>query len=488
LKELFGSATAAAVIDLPNRLGYLAATLPANPSLTVDHLIDRHTLLPYFSAFQPISRVRQLRNDLKISYGPAVHMRSGIMASRIPTPDYLRFCPSCKLEDEEYLGETYWHRLHQLPGVEICPLHRVFLENSSVALHAGRKHIQFISAKQATRTMPMRYVDKANRDHQALLQLSRNAEWLLTRPSSCTSLESLYGRYLRLLVARGLATYTGSIQVKRLLNEFTTYYSPALMKLLHCELVNGSVEKTNWLLRLVRPPKHAQHQLYHLLLIQFLGCTVEEFFQLPEELSSFGGASWPCLNPAASHYKQPVIMECQLGERLRYGKPAGKFVCECGFAYVRIGPDSSPEDRFRVGRIISFGQVWEDKLNQLWEDSSLSISEIGRRLGVDPLTVRRHVVRLKLSLSRSDKRLKPLSPTIHLKGKAISAAWENKRRRCRSTWLSAMKQGREITLKILRRKLPREYAWLLQHDAEWLGRNKPHPRRRSLPTVSVDWK
>ena len=30
----------------------------------------------------------------------------------------------------------------------------------------------------------------------------------------------------------------------------------------------------------------------------------------------------------------------------------GKFVCDCGFAYSRIGPDTSEEDRYQIERII----------------------------------------------------------------------------------------------------------------------------------------
>jgi hypothetical protein len=51
-----------------------------------------------------------------------------------------------------------------------------------------------------------------------------------------------------------------------------------------------------------------------------------------------------------------------------------------------------------------------------------------------------------------------------------------------------MKPHPKITLKTLRHKLPREYAWLLQNDAEWLEGHKPRPRRRNLSTASVDWK
>lgn len=488
LDELFGAPTATAVIDLPNRLGFLAAALPANSSLTADRLIALHTLLPFFSAFRSASRVEQLREDLKGTHGPAGHMRSGIMASRIPMPAHLRFCPLCKQEDEDSFGEAYWHRLHQLPSVVVCSPHQTFLENSGVSLRAGRRHLQVISAEQVTRMIPVRHVDIEEPNHRALLQIAQDAQWLLEHPSDGASLKALDIRYLRLLIKRGLATYTGSIRVKKLLNEFSSFYSPSLLKLLNCELRGRDIEKANWLLRLVRPPKHAQHPLYHLLLIQFLGYTMEEFFQLPEEFHPFGEGPWPCLNPAATHYRRLVITVCQLGNRLRYGKPAGRFSCECGFIYIRTGPDSLPEDRLRIGRVISFGQVWEAKLKQLCKDSSLSISEIGRRLGVDPLTVRRYAARLGLSLSRSDKRLKPLTPAIRFKRKAVSAAWEKKQRGCRSKWLVATKQGRQITLKALRGKLPREYVWLRQNDSEWLNGHKPHSQRCSSSTTNVDWK
>lgn len=486
--DLFNTPNVIASVGLPCRIGLLREAIPPSSELTVNRLIDEHTLLPYFAPFIPSGRVAQLRQDMTGSGGPRVYSRSGVMAGKVPEPERLRFCPACKTEDEKRSGETYWHRLHQLSGIEVCSSHLTFLENSSVGLRTKRKHHQFITAKQATRAVPVRYVDIENQDHAVLLQLTRDAEWLLKNPGAGTSLEALHIRYLRLLIERGLATYTGSIHIKKLLDAFSNHYSPALLERLHCELWGNDIAKTNWLLRLVRSPKHTQHPLYHLLLIQFLSRTVEEFFQVPEELSPFGEGPWPCLNPAANHYRRPVILEYQLGDRLRFGKPTGRFSCDCGFAYVRTGPDSTPEDRFRVGRIISFGQAWEAKLKQMWEDSSLSISEIGRKLGVDPLTVRRHATRLELSLSRSDKRLKPLSSATQLKGKVVAAAWEKKRRSCRSKWLSAMKQGRNLALKTLRFKLPREYAWLLQHDAEWLDGNKPQPQRRNLPTTSINWK
>ena len=488
VQEIFGDTRGDAVFDLPSNLNRLVAALPVGSPLTAVRLINENTLLPLYATFLPHERVKQLTTDLRGTRGQAGYMRSGIMASRIPTPTKLRFCPKCAQDDEKKYGEPYWHRVHQAPGVVICSIHDTLLKESEVNRCAGRDKLQFTAADGLAGVLPREYLGLSNNDRQVLLQIARDVEWLLKRPSSGSELAELHTRYLGLLIERRLATRKGSIHVRALLDEFTSHYSPTLLRFLHCWFTGSDRMKTNWLLRLVRPAKHAQHPLYHLLLIQFLGYTAEEFFHLPDEASPFGEGPWPCLNPAANHYRQSVILECQQGARLRYGKPTAKFSCKCGFAYVRTGPDSSLEDRFSVGRIISFGQTWNAKLKPLWKDSSLSISEIGRRLGVDALTVRRHAARLKLSPSRSDKRLKPLPSITQLKDKAVSIAWENKRLRCRSEWLAAMKQGREITLKAIRVKIPREYAWLLHNDSEWLAGHKPRHQRRNPPTASVDWK
>jgi Tn7-like transposition protein D/TniQ len=488
LLEVLGSITASAVIDLPNHLSHIITALPAGTSLTVDRLINQHSILPFFSSFVPPERVRQLRKDMRTSGGPAAHMRSGVMASRIPTPERLRYCPVCKNEDEKKFGESYWHRVHQLPGVDVCSIHEIFLENSYVSRKSGRKHLQFTPVEGATQTQPARYLNSSDHDHQILLQIARDATWLLEHPRQGIDLHSLYNRYLGLLIERGLATYTGSIRVYKLLTEFGRYYSPSLLRLLHYEFTGRDQMKTNWLLRLVRPPKYAQHPLYHLLLMQLLSYTAEEFFKLPNELSTFGKGPWPCLNPTADHFRKSVIVDFRLGKRLRSNRPVGIFSCECGFAYARSGPDSSQDDRFRIGKMISFGSVWEAKLNELWKESSLSLSEIGRRLGVDPLTVRRHAARLNLSSSRGGKGSKPLELETKLKSGNISAVKQKRLRSCRSKWLSAMRQNPKITLKTLRHKLARHYRWLLQNDRKWLEGHKPRDQRRKLSTTSVDWK
>ena len=51
--ELFGLRGIYPVVDLPCRLGYFVDNLIARDSYTVDYLLGRHTLEPFYGAFLP---------------------------------------------------------------------------------------------------------------------------------------------------------------------------------------------------------------------------------------------------------------------------------------------------------------------------------------------------------------------------------------------------------------------------------------------------
>jgi len=236
----------------------------------------------------------------------------------------------------------------------------------------------------------------------------------------------------------------------------------------------------------VRDPKHVQQPLHHLLLINFLGLTAEEFFSLPEELNYFGDPPWPCLNPASEHYGEGKIKGCEISYRGKNRRPVGTFSCECGFVYARTGPDETPDDRHRISKMKVFGRVWEDTLRRLWADPALSVSGIASRLEVDPLTVRRHAERLQLASSGS-RRVPSLSPALRLKAVSPEAEQARKRREHRALWLEVMKRCPKPNMKSIRGSLSRTYAWLIQNDSAWLKTHRPKPSKRARITTSVDW-
>ncbi len=97
-REVFGSGTVTAVIDLPSHLDAFIAGLPPDYGLSVDDVIDGHTLLPWYAASLPPDRVARLRADMH-GAGRGIHARAGVMAGGVALPQSIRFCPIHVAED-----------------------------------------------------------------------------------------------------------------------------------------------------------------------------------------------------------------------------------------------------------------------------------------------------------------------------------------------------------------------------------------------------
>jgi len=95
VRELFGEDAAIATVDLPSNLGCLASALPLGSPYTVERLINNHTLFPFFAPFLHPEQAQQLWADMEGARGPSIKMRSGVMASTVQPPKWLRFCSLC---------------------------------------------------------------------------------------------------------------------------------------------------------------------------------------------------------------------------------------------------------------------------------------------------------------------------------------------------------------------------------------------------------
>jgi len=71
VRDLFGSKSFRAVVDMPRRPDYLIALLPPRHGYTADRFIDEHTLLPFYAAFLSQERVACVRAEMRQSSGRA---------------------------------------------------------------------------------------------------------------------------------------------------------------------------------------------------------------------------------------------------------------------------------------------------------------------------------------------------------------------------------------------------------------------------------
>lgn len=490
VQELFGSEDRATMVDLPLNLDNLVALLPPFHNHTAEHFIDCRTLFPYYAPFLPAGRASVLRREMHSSNGNHIRERLGLTASGIQLPAMFRFCPICVKEDREKVGETYWRRVHQITGIEVCPDHATFLEQSRAPWRDRKNPNRFFSAEKTVYDAAPRLLTPSDHLHSILLKVARDAAWLLRWQDSNPDLGTLRDRYYNLLLQHGYAYYNGRIRVTKLLNALQYFFTPEYLTKIQCPIGTPSCA---WPLRIVLKDgiTAAQNPLKHLLLMTFLGCTAEEVFTSFVEFKPFGDGPWPCLNRASKHHGELLIEQIQITDNIvknRRGKPEGTFSCRCGFAYKRIGPDTSDADRLTYSSVQTYGPTWERLLRQLWPKTELSLQEVGLQLGVSELTVVRHAIRLGLSMNQPGvRRVSENTIARHSKPRDTR---QNVLRSYRQEWLSVLKANPRASRQKLIRVANFLYLWLRKNDGEWIEAHLPKSRSWKTPPKGkiIDWK
>ena len=136
LLELIGRHTHVITSGLPSSLATLISNMPAEEEPpTVADVVESNTIFPCFRAFMPEDRRAKLLAAMSGESAAGLKMYLGLVASRLGAKNHLRLCRSCVAADEATTGQPYWHRVHQLPGVWICPNHDepLFVLDSHIA-------------------------------------------------------------------------------------------------------------------------------------------------------------------------------------------------------------------------------------------------------------------------------------------------------------------------------------------------------------------
>jgi hypothetical protein len=481
--DLFGNVRSKFIVDLPVRLDYLAAQLPSE-TYSASQLIEEHTMLPFYAPFMPPERHEAIRRDMRGDGGGSIHARLGILTSGISVEN-LRFCPACVEDDVVGYGEPYWHRLHQAPGVQVCPTHRVFLSDSELQVRNRRSGRALVTLRQAIEELPSMSraahpLDLEDQKHHVLLLLARDAAWILGAQIEAPGHELLRRRYQHLLLEHNMSSYTGTVKHTPLKARFLDYYSTDLLERLGC----GLELRYHWLRRLINDWKRTRHPLHHLLLMQFLKTPAEEFFRLSVELRPFGKGPWPCLNAAGGHFREMRITGCQINNMQRDRKRfMGTFECECGFSYRRTGADTTPERQYQYDRILSFGEAWYEKLRSMLAVGKYSRHEIAQALGVSAPVVDRESRRLERSIELG----LPVTKRYEQSGGTLISGTSQMRDEHRKRWNEIKIENPDMGRYMLSRMEPRSYYWLLKHDRAWLESNCPDRLKNCGTSPRVDW-
>lgn len=459
LLDVFGHSGISASVLLPSGIDNLVSNLPPNSTITSDQLIFQHTMFPLLTTFLSPKQKVKVYIGMKGLDGKGINATAGILASSIKLSSHLRFCPQCNLLSKSLHGEYYWHRIHQIPGLDICIKHEEWLQDSKVPTNQLNKHVYIPSNEEnckvdsvITKT-PLALLDKYR-------FIGKNIEILLSNTFPNRAFEWFGQFYVSKLQNLGYATQNGRVDQLRLEQDFVLFYGNEFLSLLQ----SGLEGNYHWLSDITRFHRKSFSFLRHLLIMNFLDVTLEEVFYQKQSFKPFGDPPWFCLNPAAEHYKQKVVTDVTLTTCNKTKKLIGTFACSCGFIYTQKHGD----DPLNKSRVKEFGTLWENECKRLAADG-FGLREIGRRLHADPMTVK-----------------KCLENGTKGSGKVRENKQSEQIEMDRTNWLQLQEKYPELSKTELRKSNPGLYGRLYRNNRSWLEQNSP-TLRIVIPNQRVDW-
>ena len=102
-------------------------------------VLKKQTLAPMFMHFLP-SYGSIISNALISSKACEAIRACQLTCVREKEQISIKFCPECARVNAQEFGLSYWHRSHQIPGIESCSLHRVQLEHFPLETRSRLSH------------------------------------------------------------------------------------------------------------------------------------------------------------------------------------------------------------------------------------------------------------------------------------------------------------------------------------------------------------
>ncbi|MCH4460905.1 TnsD family transposase [Staphylococcus haemolyticus] len=455
LKELFGSRSVISSVGIGSHLSFLANQLGEHYS--VESLLANHTIYPYYASFLSKERQQEILEDVK-GDGKGLYARLGFVAGGICRKDGLYYCSKCAKADVEKYGEPYIHREHQLEAINYCSHHEIRLRKYPIQSDSRIEYVRF-----ELKHMNFSELEEVDPYKSISVGLAKLAYQLLQLPLHQLNRSQIRMKYNSLLQEKNLMTAGKRIRQKELYEAFSAFYPQDFLKQYESNLDEDY--EYNWLKILLRNSKRHVHPFRHVLFLYFMKQNIETLQAISDYTSAFGEGPFPCLNKAASHYKECVIPKVKVTKDFKSKNLIGTFTCSCGFIYAR----KQTTNHFEIGRVKQFGDVWQQMLYQL-KNENLSIRAIARMLGVDAKTVKKYLGE-NLELNKvEDKQLST-----------------SRLQECKQQWQELRVTYPQISRTALREKNKAVYMYLYRHDKKWLLTNCPKMQSKAIQNIKIDW-
>lgn len=232
---------------------------------TWETIIEQHTMYPTYIRFLPKMRRIEAVNGVINGNG---NWKKLMCLPVLNEKKYLRYCPECAHEDRKNYGETYWHRIHQIPRIRICPRHHCFLECSDIPISSKTAPGLF----DAESSVPKNISPKiCNSDHEIAF-----IQYVIEAMREPIDLQNDYpvGKYLHSRLSSDYINSSGLVRnIEKLYSDYLEFFGndmPTMTQPYLQKIFNG----------------YAYDNYFILQIAYFLGISVKEITHLPNDIPS----------------------------------------------------------------------------------------------------------------------------------------------------------------------------------------------------------
>jgi len=417
---------------LPCSIQQFADKIKDITSITADEIIQNHTLYKFYSTFMNLDKARSLYSYMLGRTGRLdSHVKLNLSGTDFP------YCRLCAEEDTARFGESFWHSVHSIPFIQVCPKHHFLLSVWRVPpekVDPRRYYESRLSNLQTTETKV--------KPSSLLLKSCKTFEAFLTgslRPDFDTFIEQAKSKGF-FLQKRNAYSLNQSLLAKYIeyLEKGRSNFSPTIINdpTVVNKLFNGRMF-----------PYNPQNFVF---LTNFLD-------SLPKIKAKPDFKQVTCCNKLCSHFKKPIPREHYELLKIEYKKKTGAKV-QCPFCGIEFVMTIEPNSKHLI--ITEYGPLTREVV-QAGVKEGKSFRQLELELGISRKRIK--------SIYISSGHLTENNTDTH--SKLIAQR--------RSLWESELNSKDFVSLAKSKEKFNTVLRWLQKNDPEWT--RKINSQFRSYP-------
>ena len=232
-----------------------------------EEVVAEHTMYPAYIRFLPKQRRADAVNGILTCEG---NWKNLMCLPLQKNKRYIRYCPVCAKEDRKIYGETYWHREHQIPRIDICTKHKCYLENSIIETSSKTSPGLYDAEGYVPEEYEIRICD-----NERLIDFNRYVIDVFRKPIDLNNFLPI-GIYLHSRLDCDYINSSGLVRnITKLYKDYRDFYGDEITTMPQSymqKIFNGYIFDTYFILQLA----------------YFEGISVNEITQLPNDTSLFG--------------------------------------------------------------------------------------------------------------------------------------------------------------------------------------------------------